>query len=193
MALVGFYVFFILMIRRPPRSTRTDTLFPDTTLCRSERETGVGEPARNMVVRTACAYLLDGLDEIERITAMLIDAGGDGEDIGIEDGALGRKAVGDEQLVGSLANLDLAFLRVGLADLVERHHDDGGAIVAAFSGVVEELRFAFLHADRIDDRLARHAFEARLDHAPFRAVYHEGHAGDVGLGGDPLQEGDHRL
>src|SRR3546814_4366272 len=95
---------------------------------------------------------------------MLIDAGGDGEYIGIEDDGLGRKAVGDEQLVGSLANLDLAFLRVGLADLVERHHDDGGAIVAAFSGVVEELRFAFLHADRIDDRLARHAFEARLDH-----------------------------
>src|SRR3546814_18795763 len=27
--------FFVLMIRRPPRSTRTDTLFPDTTLCRS--------------------------------------------------------------------------------------------------------------------------------------------------------------
>src|SRR3546814_20743393 len=25
------------MIRRPPRSTRTDTLFPDTTLFRSER------------------------------------------------------------------------------------------------------------------------------------------------------------
>src|SRR3546814_13344305 len=26
---------FFLMIRRPPRSTRTDTLFPYTTLCRS--------------------------------------------------------------------------------------------------------------------------------------------------------------
>src|SRR3546814_3715607 len=26
------------MIRRPPRSTRTDTLFPYTTLCRSERD-----------------------------------------------------------------------------------------------------------------------------------------------------------
>src|SRR3546814_11757471 len=24
------------MLRRPPRSTRTDTLFPDTTLCRSQ-------------------------------------------------------------------------------------------------------------------------------------------------------------
>src|SRR3546814_16857946 len=31
----GFYVFFFLMIRRPPRSTRTDTLFPYTTLFRS--------------------------------------------------------------------------------------------------------------------------------------------------------------
>src|SRR3546814_14571476 len=28
-------VFFFLMIRRPPRSTRTDTLFPYTTLFRS--------------------------------------------------------------------------------------------------------------------------------------------------------------
>src|SRR3546814_16323873 len=27
--------FFFLLIRRPPRSTRTDTLFPDTTLFRS--------------------------------------------------------------------------------------------------------------------------------------------------------------
>src|SRR3546814_4211648 len=30
-----FYLFFFLMIRRPPRSTRTDTLFPYTTLFRS--------------------------------------------------------------------------------------------------------------------------------------------------------------
>src|SRR3546814_20509665 len=31
-----FYLFFFLMIRRPPRSTRTDTLFPYTTLFRSD-------------------------------------------------------------------------------------------------------------------------------------------------------------
>src|SRR3546814_11926829 len=29
------FCIFFLMIRRPPRSTRTDTLFPYTTLCRS--------------------------------------------------------------------------------------------------------------------------------------------------------------
>src|SRR3546814_3709290 len=32
------FCFFFLMIRRPPRSTRTDTLFPYTTLFRSEAE-----------------------------------------------------------------------------------------------------------------------------------------------------------
>src|SRR3546814_1775132 len=31
-----FVIFFFLMIRRPPRSTRTDTLFPYTTLFRSQ-------------------------------------------------------------------------------------------------------------------------------------------------------------
>src|SRR3546814_20818712 len=30
-----YYLCFFLMIRRPPRSTRTDTLFPYTTLFRS--------------------------------------------------------------------------------------------------------------------------------------------------------------
>src|SRR3546814_11769598 len=35
-SMVLFYVVF-LMIRRPPRSTRTDTLFPYTTLFRSRR------------------------------------------------------------------------------------------------------------------------------------------------------------
>src|SRR3546814_14088802 len=30
-----FFLVFFLMIRRPPRSTRTDTLFPYTTLFRS--------------------------------------------------------------------------------------------------------------------------------------------------------------
>src|SRR3546814_16653915 len=32
-----FMYFFFLMIRRPPRSTRTDTLFPYTTLFRSAK------------------------------------------------------------------------------------------------------------------------------------------------------------
>src|SRR3546814_16426217 len=34
---------FFLMIRRPPRSTRTDTLFPYTTLFRSTDTTALGQ------------------------------------------------------------------------------------------------------------------------------------------------------
>src|SRR3546814_9772306 len=49
-----FFVFF-LMIRRPPRSTRTDTLFPYTTLFRSAREIGplVGMRIRRIPTRHA--------------------------------------------------------------------------------------------------------------------------------------------
>src|SRR3546814_16383943 len=37
-----FFIFFLfLMIRRPPRSTRTDTLFPYTTLFRSDSSAGL--------------------------------------------------------------------------------------------------------------------------------------------------------
>src|SRR3546814_16761117 len=37
------------MIRRPPRSTRTDTLFPYTTLFRSILKRGLGEKAKKLI------------------------------------------------------------------------------------------------------------------------------------------------
>src|SRR3546814_15628883 len=43
--LLFFLFVFFLMIRRPPRSTRTDTLFPYTTLFRSLQESiATGDP-----------------------------------------------------------------------------------------------------------------------------------------------------
>src|SRR3546814_20615860 len=39
--------FFFLMLRRPPRSTRTDTLFPYTTLFRSQAAFECGGDARD--------------------------------------------------------------------------------------------------------------------------------------------------
>src|SRR3546814_19431940 len=38
-----FLLFFFLMSRRPPRSTRTHTLVPYTTLCRSLRQFGCAQ------------------------------------------------------------------------------------------------------------------------------------------------------
>src|SRR3546814_2775707 len=44
--MTGDFLFFFLMIRRPPRSTRTDTLFPYTTLFRSRPAASVGDFAK---------------------------------------------------------------------------------------------------------------------------------------------------
>src|SRR3546814_18215256 len=41
--LLWLFLFFFLMIRRPPRSTRTDTLFPYTTLFRAVMRGAGGE------------------------------------------------------------------------------------------------------------------------------------------------------
>src|SRR3546814_5944563 len=48
-----FFCFFFLMIRRPPRSTRTDTLFPYTTLFRSVGDDGADVAATDDAQRLA--------------------------------------------------------------------------------------------------------------------------------------------
>src|SRR3546814_12219799 len=72
-----YAVCFFLMIRRPPRSTRTDTLFPYTTLFRSSGRRPV----------------LEGL------------GAGDDLDQLLGDGGLTRPVVGQRQLVDHLAGV----------------------------------------------------------------------------------------
>src|SRR3546814_17923855 len=111
-------LFLFLMIRRPPRSTRTDTLFPYTTLFRSGRGTGreraraLGaqgsggvllragrREARRAAARQACAAGRDGREGVDRA------AGGRGVDClrrhrwgGDGAGALPRRS--EERRVG---------------------------------------------------------------------------------------------
>ena len=134
----------------------------------AEREGQVRQPTRNMRVGAADADFLARFDEVDRIAAMLVDPGGDGEDVGVEDDILGREAVRDEQIISAATDVDLAFLGVRLPGLVKRHHDHRGAVAADLGGDGEERFLAFLEANRIDDRLARHALQPGLDHAPLR-------------------------
>src|SRR3546814_7257365 len=53
-------VVFFLMIRRPPRSTRTDTLFPYTTLFRSADDGGIEIPAASHPAARTGAVCADG-------------------------------------------------------------------------------------------------------------------------------------
>src|SRR3546814_7402465 len=59
--IVSLYHIFFLMIRRPPRSTRTDTLFPYTTLFRSPDATALrrnGRRAKSGMMRWIWLALL---------------------------------------------------------------------------------------------------------------------------------------
>src|SRR3546814_764677 len=64
--MMTLYIFF-LMIRRPPRSTRTDTLFPYTTLFRSRRELDAREVRLSWRARRADGVV--GHGAVERTAA----------------------------------------------------------------------------------------------------------------------------
>ncbi len=131
--------------------------------------------------------------EIEAVAVMLLDPRRHRENIGVKYNVFRRKSLAHQQIIGALADVDFALPGVGLPNLVERHHHRRRAVIHADARLFKELRFAFFHADRIDDRLARNTFQPRLDHVEFRAVDHHRHARDIGFGGDQFEEGGHRV
>ena len=145
----------------------------------------------------AGAGLLDGarrLDVVEGVAVVLGEPGGHREDVGIEDDVVrGDPRPLRQQRVGAPADLHLAGRGVGLAALVERHHDHRGAVAADAARLVEEVGLALLEADGVDDRLPLHALQPRLDDRPLRAVDHDGHARDLGLGRQQPQERAHDI
>src|SRR3546814_2668053 len=60
------------MRRRPPRSTRTDTLFPYTTLFRSQRMTSFQQSMVNVIFQ-ACGNTLDTMERNEGKRPPLIE------------------------------------------------------------------------------------------------------------------------
>ena len=161
-------------------------------LPRNENET-LEMPPLTLAPGRFCLDPARGLDEVLAVGRVLLDARGDREDVGVEDDVLGREAdLVDEDPVGALADRLAALEVVGLAVLVEGHHHDGGAVLAAQAGVLAERLLPLLHGDGVDDRLALDALEAGLDDLPLGGVDHHRHAADVGLGGDELEEAVHR-
>src|SRR3546814_7226843 len=76
------------MIRRPPRSTRTDTLFPDTTLVRSEE----GQLDRAELQLILVLLVEPGVQA--RCFGLLVAGGGGGSGSGV--GVGGRLLAGDQ-------------------------------------------------------------------------------------------------
>ena len=96
----------------------------------AEAEGDVGDAAADLGVRQVGFDPARGVDEVDGVVVVLLHAGGDGEDVGVEDDVFGREAdLVDEDAVGALADADLLVVGGGLALLVEGHDDDGGAVL----------------------------------------------------------------
>ncbi len=86
----------------------------------AKTERNVGDPAAHFRVRQVGLDPARGVDVVDRVVVVLLHAGGNGEDIGIEDDVFRRKAdFVDQNSVGALADADLVFVTRGLA-LVRR-------------------------------------------------------------------------
>src|SRR3546814_8782746 len=94
------------MVRRPPRSTRTDTLFPYTTLFRSAQEKGLGvapllRSGRGVGVRARSE--LRG--EIHADRARFVDEAGQVVEVDAADDARGVGDVRSEEHTSELQSL----------------------------------------------------------------------------------------
>src|SRR3546814_179355 len=105
---IVLYFIFFLMIRRPPRSTRTDTLFPYTTLFRSA--CALERAGVNLAIGTdGCASNndLDMVGETRTAAILAKAAAGEAEAFSaftaLRAATLGgAKAIGFDHLVGSI-------------------------------------------------------------------------------------------
>ena len=158
----------------------------------AETERHVGHAAAHLGARQVLLDPARGVDEIHRVVVVLLDAGGDGKDVGIEDDVFRRKAhFVDQHAVRPLADLDLAFESVGLALFIEGHHHGRRTIALDQPGLALELVQTLFHADGVDDALALDALQAGFDHLPFGAVHHDRHPRNVGLAGDQVEKTHH--
>src|SRR3546814_4276503 len=101
------------MIRRPPRSTRTDTLFPYTTLFRSPSRVQHPRPLHLKALESAAAQLVsveDGVAAVGLVYPAEADEAGDRLVDALAGGAdhAGQLLLGDRQLelVGVAAQLE---------------------------------------------------------------------------------------
>src|SRR3546814_19656563 len=132
------------MIRRPPRSTRTDTLFPYTTLFRS-----LGDHRRLHLVQFGEAVdharsLLDG------------DAGADEVELAAKGGACLHDVIGAK--LEAAADRDRVHPAIAVVPLIDAHPGAGHVLVAE-ARLTENIRAG--PRTRADRGLARAALRSR--------------------------------
>ncbi len=173
---------------------RVHRLADDFVVVAPESERNIANAAARLGVRELLFQTTHRLEKLHGVVGVFVHAGADGEDVGVEDDVAGPEAnLLGQDLVGAGGGLDLAVGGDGLAFLVEGHDDDGRPIALDEPSLFEELFLSLFETNRVDDPLALDALQPRFDDRPFRAVDHDRHFGDRGVGGDEVEEPCHRL
>ena len=125
---------------------------------------------------------------------MFLHSRGYGQHVRVEYDVMGIETdLVHQQTVSPCADFDLAFISIGLPLFIKSHHDDGRPKAFHLPGMDQENFLSFFQRDGIDDALALHAFQSSCNHVPFGRIYHDGHAGNLRLGGQQVQERHHLL
>ncbi len=159
----------------------------------AEAERDIRDAAAHLGVRQVRLDPARGVDEVERVIVVLLHAGGDGEDVGIEDDVFRREPdLIDEHAIGAFADADLLVEGGSLALFIEGHHDNGSAVLQHGARIAAKLLFALLQRNGVDDALALQALQPGLDHLPLGGVHHEGDLRYFRLAAQQLQVARHR-
>ena len=130
--------------------------------------------------------------ELNRVVVVFLDAGGNGENIGIKNNVVGIEIqFTDQQIITTLADILASLQVVCLAFFIKRHDHHGCAITLAEACLGEKFFLPGLQADRVDDGLALYTFEPCLNHIPFGRVHHDGNPADIRLRGNQIEKGHH--
>ena len=105
-----------------------------------------------------------------------------------------KPGLADQEVVGAAEDLDLALDGVGLALLVERHHDDRGAVARGSSRALSRKASSpsFSEIELTTPFPCRQRSPASSA-GPARAVDHDRQPRDLRLGRDEVEERRHRL
>jgi len=77
--------------------------------------------------------------------------------------------------------------------LVKAHHDNGRAKPLHLASMAQKHFLALFQRDGVDNALALNTFQSGLYHFPVTGIYHHRHTGNVGFGGNEIQEIGHLL
>ena len=157
-----------------------------------EGERQVGDATANLATRAESLDFARSVDEVNSVVVVLFHTSTNRQNIRIKDDVLRVETnLLHQELVSAAADAHLFSLGGRLTLLIERHHDDSGAVTLHNSRVTQEFLFTTLEGNGVHDALALAALQASLDDVELGGVNHERHLGSIRLGHKQVHEASH--